>query len=252
VELSKPALQGLDGPSKDSARHTLLTVLDTTLRLLHPLMPFVTEEIWQNLPGKVGSICIAPYPIAEEALLDADAESGMALVIGSITALRGLRAEFTPGGQENESARAAMLVRRLTVTIVPESEKAGATLREQLPSLVSLARLGIVTFEDSAPTDGKYVSTSVAGTAYYISADELLVGLDYAKEEARLQGELVKLEKELSAIQGRLNNPGFLQKAAPEAVEKAQLDARELLERRAKLEARRELLAPNPFRGVIA
>ena len=242
VELCKPALQGEDGPAKEGARATLFAVLQTTLRLLHPIMPFGTEEIWQNLPGTEGSISIAPYPVADESLIDPEAEAGMALVIGSITALRGLRAEFTPGGQENEAARAAMLARRFTVTAVPESATADATLRQQLPALISLARLGDVTLAETAPTDSKYVSAGVAGAAFFIPAGELLEGIDPAREAVRLATEIAKLDKELAGVQGRLNNPGFVQKAAPEAVAKAQEDVQVLAQRRAKLEARRGLL----------
>ena len=242
VELCKPALQGQDGPTKESARVTLFTVLQTTLRLLHPIMPFGTEEIWQNLPGTEGSISIAPYPIADESLIDPEAEAGMALVIGSITALRGLRAEFTPGGPENEAARAAMIARRFTVVAIPEGATAGETLRGQLPSIVSLARLGTVTLAEAAPTDGKYVSAGVTGASFYVPAGELLEGIDPARESARLAVEIAKLDKELAGVQGRLNNSGFVQKAAPEAVAKAREDVEELGQRRAKLEARRGLL----------
>jgi len=243
VELCKPALQGGDGPAKDAARTTLFTILETTLRLLHPIMPFVTEEVWQSLPGTEGSICQAPYPIADESLLDPEAEAGMALVVGSITALRALRAEFTPGGPENEAARAAMIARRFTVTAVPEGATAAATLRDQLPALASLARLGEVTLAPSVPRDGRYVSAGFPGAAFYLPAGELLEGVDPTRESARLAGEIAKLDKELAGVQGRLNNPGFVQKAAPEAVEKARQDAAELAQRRAKLEARRGLLA---------
>ena len=78
----------------------------------------------------------------------------MGLVLGSITALRGLRAEFTPGGPENEAARAAMLTRRLTVTAVPDTDQARQALADQLPALTSLARLGTVTLADAVPTEG--------------------------------------------------------------------------------------------------
>ena len=243
VELCKPALQGADGPAKEGARATLFAVLQTTLRLLHPIMPFGTEEIWQNLPGMEGSISLAPYPVADEALIDPEAEAGMALVIGSITALRSLRAEFTPGGPENEAARAAMIARRFTVVAVPASATAAETLREQLPSLISLARLGAVTVAETVPTNGKYVSAGVVGASFYVPAGELLEGIDPARESARLTVEIAKLDKELAGVQGRLNNPGFVQKAAPEAVTKAREDAAELGQRRAKLEARRGLLA---------
>ena len=205
-------------------------------------MPFVTEAIWQELPGCEGSISLAPYPVADESLIDPEAEAGMALVIGSITALRALRAEFTPGGPENEAARAAMIARRFTVVAVPDGATNDETLRTQLPALVSLARLGIVTLSPSAPTDGKYVSAGVPGATFYIPAGELLEGVDPAREAARLAAEVAKLDKELAGVQGRLNNPGFVQKAAPEAVAKAREDAQELQQRRAKLEARRGLL----------
>ena len=241
LELCKPALQGEDGPAKDSARQTLLTVLDTVLRLLHPIMPFATDEIWHNLPGRSGTISVAPYPVADESLLDPEAEAGMALLIESVTALRGLRAEFTPGGPENEAARAAMLARRFTVTAVTETDLAASTLRGQSPALVSLARLGTVTVSETAPTE-KSVPVGVAGATLYVPASELLEGLDPARESARLAGEIAKLDKELAGVRGRLDNPGFVAKAAPEAVEKARQDAADLTLRRAKLEARRELL----------
>jgi len=242
VELCKPSLQGEDDLAKASARETLYTVLEANLRLLHPIMPFVTEEIWQQLPGTTESISLAPYPIADESLLDPEAEAGIGLLIDSITALRGLRAEFTPGGQENEAARAAMLTRKLSVIAVPENEAAGATLRAQLPALVALARLGNTMIVTEAPADGKHVPVGVAGAAFYVPASELLDGLDPAKESARLAAEIAKLDKELAGVRGRLDNPRFVARALPEVVEKARADAAELVQRQAKLEMRRGLL----------
>ena len=242
VELCKPALQGEDGPAKDSARATLYAVLEAVVRLLHPIMPFVTEEIWQQLPGKTESISLSPYPILGTAFVDEKAEAAITLLIDSITALRGLRAEFTPGGQENEAARAAMLTRKLTVIAVPESETAGATLRAQLPALVALARLGETTVVAAAPTDGKYVPVGVPGAAFYVPASELLDGLDPAKESARLAAEIAKLDKELAGVRGRLDNPSFVARALPEVVEKARADAAELVQRQEKLQMRRGLL----------
>ncbi len=242
VELCKPSLQGEDGAAKNSARFTLYTVLETTLKLLHPIMPFVTEEIWRQLPGKTESISLAPYPVHDEALVDTEAEAAVGLLIESITALRGLRAEFTPGGQENEAARAAMLTRKLTVVAVPENETAGATLRAQLPALVALARLGDTAVTTETPTDGKYVPAGVSGAAFYVPASELLDGLDPVKESARLALEITKLEKELAGVNGRLNNPSFVEKALPEVVEKTRADAAELVQRQAKLQMRQGLL----------
>ncbi len=242
VELCKPELQGADPIAKWYASATLYTVLEATLRLLHPIMPFVTEEIWQQLPSKTGSISLAPYSVADEVLLDPEAEAAITLLIDSITALRGLRAEFTPGGQENETARAAMLTRKLTVVAVPDSEVPGATLRDQLPALAALARLGEITIAADAPAGGKYVPAGVTGAAFYVPASELLDGLDPAKESARLAAEIAKLDKELAGVRGRLDNPSFVARALPEVVEKARADAADLVQRQAKLEMRRGLL----------
>ncbi len=242
LEWCKPALQGTDSAAKRSAQASVLGVLETTLRLLHPLMPFITEEIYQALPHTPGSICIAPFPQTDSALVDADAERDMGLLIGGISALRTLRAEFTPPGQENEAARAAMIARRLTVTIVPENAPAEAALRAQLPTLTALARLGTVTIAEAAPAHERTVATGVPGATFYLPAGELLEGIDPARETVRLSSEVAKLDKELAGIEGRLSNAGFVEKAAPEAVAKARQDASDLAARREKLEARRALL----------
>ncbi len=243
VELSKPALQGEDGPAKESARATLYAVLETTLKLLHPIMPFVTDEIWRQLPGKTQSISLAPYPVYDEAWVDADAEAAVGLLIESITALRGLRAEFTPGGPENEAARAAMLTRKLSVAAVPETDAARDALTEQLPALIALARLGATVVAPAAPTDGgRYVPASVPGAAFYVPAGELLEGLDPARESARLAAEIAKLGKEQAAVTARLGNPSFVERALPEVVERTRADAAELAQKLAKLELRRGLL----------
>jgi valyl-tRNA synthetase len=242
VELSKPALQGDDLAAKQHIRGTLYSVLETTLRLLHPIMPFVTEEIWQALPHEGDSLCIAPYPLGNASLIDAEAETAMGLVIDSISALRSLRADFTPGGPENEAARATILTRRFTVTVVPETLQARTAIQEQLSALTALARLGQVQIADAAPTDQRHVPTGVTGATFYIPASELLEGIDPARESARLALDMGKIDKELVAIQGRLGNANFLERAAPEAVEKARQDAADLAERRAKLDARRALL----------
>ncbi len=243
VEWSKPALQGDDAAAKEMAQATLHHVLETTLRLLHPIMPFITEEVYQALPrAPKSSLCTAPFPQMDSALVDADAERDMGLLIGGISALRTLRAEFTPPGQENEAARAAMISRRFTVTVVPESASAADALRAQMPALATLARLGTVTIAEAAPADKRTVATGVPGATFYLPAGELLEGIDPARELVRLEAEAARLAKEMAGIEGRLSSAGFVQKAAPEAVAKARQDAADLAARRAKLEARRDLL----------
>jgi valyl-tRNA synthetase len=165
----------------------------------------------------------------------------MALVIDSVSALRTLRAEFTPPGQENEAARAAMLARRFTVTIVPENETAKSTLIDQQGALTTLARVGEISFADAAP-EGRWVPSGVPGATLYVPAGELLEGIDPAKEAVRLTGEVAKIDKEASTIAAKLANPGFVSKAEPEVVEKARQDAADLAGRRERLLARKALL----------
>lgn len=241
LELSKPALQGEDAGAKIAAQATLYRVLESTLRLLHPIMPFVTDEIWHALPHQGDSLCVADYPQADQSLIDPDAEAGMSLLIDSITALRALRADFTPGGQENEAARAAMLTRRLTTTIVADTQQT-AVLSDQLNALSALAKLGEVRFAKAAPTDQRYVPIGVNAVQFYIPASELLEGIDPVRELARLTLELAKIDKEMSGIEGRLNNPSFIERASPEAVEKTRQDVADLTERRAKFTTRQGLL----------
>ena len=96
LELSKPVLQAADADpaARRGTRRTLLEVLEGTLRMLHPLMPFITEEIWQKLGGVEPSIMIAPYPVAEDDLVDEEAERLMTAVRAIITTIRNVRAEF--------------------------------------------------------------------------------------------------------------------------------------------------------------
>src|SRR4029077_6586814 len=100
IEMVKPVLLGKHGDEADAkrAKRVLLEVLDRSLRLLHPFMPFITEEIWQKLGGVEPSIMVAPYPIAEEVLEDAEAERMMRAVDKMITCVRNARTErgFTP------------------------------------------------------------------------------------------------------------------------------------------------------------
>jgi len=248
VELSKPALFGEHAPGTPEfeaqlqARTVLWAVLESTLRLLHPVMPFVTEEIWQALPHEGESISLAWYPKPDIAWEDDEAEAGMALVIESITAIRSLRADFTPPGQENEAARAAMLQRRFTVAIVADNSAARATLQDQLAALTTLSRLGTVTLADAAPSEGRWIPVGVTGATLYVPAEELLEGVDPAKEVVRLGGEIAKLQKELGAVQSKLDNPNFISRAAPEVVEKSTADAASLRQRIEKLTARQTLL----------
>ena len=167
----------------------------------------------------------------------------MALLIDSITALRGLRAEFTPGGTENEAARAAMLARRFTVTAVPETRSSRrppcATSRS---ALVSLARLGDGDGGRGRADGVKSVPSACPARRSTCPPANCWKGWTPPASRRGWARRSPSWTRNWPGVQGRLNNPGFVQKAAPEAVAKARQDADDLTQRRAKLEARRGLL----------
>jgi len=211
VELAKPRFREGD----PTVREVILTVLEATLRLAHPFMPFVTEEIWQSLPGRGGgeTLATAAYPGAIPALRDPAAEAAMEAVIEVTRAIRNLKAEV---GQPQK---------HLEVRIA-----GGAGLER---SYVELAAR--VTLVDGLP-DGPAARASAAGTELAIA----LAGLvDPAAEIARLEREIAGLEKEAAGVRARLDNPQFVQRAPAEVVEKQQAQLHDLTDR---LTATRERL----------
>jgi len=213
VELSKPVLWDADNqPEKArAARLTLLTVLETSLRMLHPLMPFITEEIWQKIATLIGvntadtSIMLQAYPRVDEALVNTSAESDIDWVKGVIIGVRNIRGEMNiPPGKTFPA-----LLRKTNA----EDER---RLDENLQNLLKLAKLSEIrclAHNEEAPVSATQLHQDM----------EILVPLsdliDKDAESARLQKEIGKLEKNLHGISGKLNNEKFVQNAPAELVE---------------------------------
>ncbi|MCA1826817.1 MAG: valine--tRNA ligase [Myxococcales bacterium] len=221
IELSKPALYGEKTPAERAgAQAALLTALDGALRLLHPFMPFVTEEIWQRLPNRTGpSIMIAPYPEARKDLLDRDAEREMDVVIRAIDGARSVRGEVNlPPNQ------------RISILVVPRDEKARALFERHLQAF-KLANAAV----DILPLKTRLVKTAVhvePEAEIHLPMEGLI---DFAAEKARVEKEIGAIDSELKKIQDRLGNPGFVARAPKEVVEKDRLRAEELGGKREKL-----------------
>ena len=204
-----------------AAQHTLVAVLETTLRLLHPFMPFITEEIWQRLPGAGESIMIAPYPRVGRGQVDAAAEGDMAAVMGAVMAIRNIRGEMriAPGAP-------------LSVTIRPA---AGAVpLFVTTTALIgSLARAEVSV--DAGATRPPSSALAVLGAA------ELYVDLagvvDLAAERARLDKEIRKATESITFIEGKLARADFVERAPAAIVDKERQRLREHQELQQKLEA---------------
>jgi len=220
IELSKPALFG-DAP-RPQVGDVLLTVLDRALRLLHPIMPFLTEELWQRLPGHEAihpeTIALAPYPGREERWEDSGAEAGMDALIEVVTRVRALRAEMG-------------LPPRAKVDLHLEAADAavGRLLAEQAPLLQFLARVETVTM-GPAPEGAR--RDVVAGVEIGVAVEQQEMS---AEERGRLAKELEKLDGEVARAEERLSNPDFLGKAPAHVVEGGRARLAEMRERQSTL-----------------
>ena len=212
LELSKPVLWDDDAntTAKRGTRRTLIQVLESWLRLLHPLMPFITEEIWQTvapLAGKSGpTIMLQPYPVADEKGVDSAANADIEWLKGVIVGVRNIRGEMNiPPG------------RALTVLLANGDERDKTRLEQNAPFLKKLAKLEDIQW---LPAGGE---APVAATAL-VGELEILVPMsgliDKEAELARLERETDKLAKDLARIQGKLNNAAFVDKAPAAVVEK--------------------------------
>ncbi|MBZ2189465.1 valine--tRNA ligase [Alcanivorax sp. JB21] len=232
LELSKPVLYGDDYSEarKRGTRRTLLRVLETLLRLAHPFMPFITEEIWQRiapLAGRSGdSIMLQPYPASDPAKIDEQAEADIRWIRDVITAVRNVRGEMNiPPGKA------------LDVYLHNGDASDQARVDANRGFLCKLARLSSITMlsaEDSAPPS----ATQLVGRM------ELLVPMagliDKEKEMARLGKEVEKLQTDVARCEGKLKNPAFVDKAPDAVVEKERAKAADLRSALARLEEQLE------------
>ncbi len=220
IELSKPALAG-EAP-RPRVGDVLLTVLDRALRLLHPVMPFLTEELWQRLPGHEAihpeTICLAYYPRHEVAWEDAEVEAGMEALMQVVTRVRALRAEM---GLPPKA--------KLDLHLEAADAAVGGLLQAQAPLLRSLARVETVTF---GPPPAGARRDLVAGVEIGVGVEQQEMG---AEERSRLAKELEKLTAEISRAEERLANPDFLAKAPAHVVEGGRAKLGEMRERQSTL-----------------
>ncbi len=212
IEMSKLSLNGTVGGEAQKTRLMLLEVLEQIVLLLHPIMPFVTEEIWQKLGDDRKSIMLQRYPRDQAAWIDAEAEKQVNLLMGSVRAIRNLRAEMNcaPGKEVNVILRG------------PEEDV--AHLRSQEAYLRTLARVGSVSYTTSGDRP-KGAATSVVGALeIYVPLGDMI---NVTEEQARLSKEVKKVEEELSHVQKKLSNNNFVSKAKEEVVQKERDKAKE-------------------------
>lgn len=212
LELSKPILTSISSTQEQlrGTRHTLITVLETLLRMLHPIMPFITDEIWQSIAPLAGvkgdTIMLASYPQANVALINQQAVAELEWLKNIIIAIRTIRSEMNiaPG------KLLPVLLRKGNV-----SDRQYDTAQRQF--LMSLAKLESIAWLDDLENPPTSASAFVGTLEIYIP----MAGFMNKEEEtARLNKEIAKLQKDLTVIENKLNNPQFTDKAPAEVVAK--------------------------------
>ncbi|MCI0546959.1 MAG: valine--tRNA ligase [Candidatus Rokubacteria bacterium] len=210
LEIAKPRLyQTADAADRAMAQRILVTTLEATLRLLHPFMPFISEEIWQRLPPAGGrrpaSIMIARFPRASRRAHDPAAEAEMAAVIAVVSGIRTVRSEsrIAPGAE-------------VVVTAKPLSSPSEARLRAAAGLIATLARAAVTVAPDAARPPRS--ALAVAGDAEVYVALEGVV--DLAAERQRVQREIDRAGREVATLSAKLARPEFAERAPAEVVER--------------------------------
>ena len=202
IELIKPRLFDKENPTAETAQYVLTYVLSHTMQLLHPFMPFITEEIWLHLPHEGESIVISKFPEYREDLCFGDDEKAMTLIMDAITAIRNRRAEMNVPPSKKAK------------TIIVTDKK--AIFESGVQFFMKLASASEVVVTDTNDgIDANAVNIVVDGAQIYLPMSELV---DKEKELERLETEKKKLEGEIKRVEGKLNNPGFMAKAPEKLV----------------------------------
>ncbi|WP_027628714.1 valine--tRNA ligase [Ruminiclostridium cellobioparum] len=206
IEMVKPRLYDRESEGRLEAQYVLNFVLGNAMKLLHPYMPFITEEIYTHLVNDGRSIMISEWPVYDEALNSAADEAKMNIIMDAIRSTRNIRAEMNVP----PSRKAKMI-------FVAAGETERATLLEGTSFFQRLAGASEVMVQaDRAGIPSDAVGTVIAGAEIFIPLDELI---DIEKEIERLNKEKANLEGELKRVEGKLNNEGFVAKAPAKVIE---------------------------------
>ena len=224
IEMAKLPLYSEDEAAKKTTRSILAYVLDNTMRLLHPFMPFITEEIWQNLPHNGESITTAAWPAVKPELSDEQAAQEMKLLMEMIRSVRNIRAEVnTP-----ISKKIKMLVKAKDEAVLQAIENNRSYI-ERFCNPEEL-QMGV-----DVEVPEKAMTAVITGLEIILPL-EGLINID--EEIARLEKEYDKLNKEVDRVQKKLSNEGFMKKAPESVVAEERAKEQDYLEKRSKVEAR--------------
>lgn len=246
VEISKPALAGQgtrermhgsmgaeEQGSNDSSIQTLVTVLETSLRLLHPFMPFVTEELWQRLKSALDighwslSLMVAPYPEANERCFDGEAEWQMKFLMELVRRVRAIRSDL------------GIPTAKVDIVMAIEHRSLQQLVIDNLWWLQFVGRINKVRFVKAGETVPQAISDLVDSTEVFVPLSGIV---DISKVKERWQKRLNELKKEIERVQSRLSNPQFVERAPAEVVDTERLRLEKLQQQHTALKRRLQSL----------
>ncbi|WP_455576910.1 valine--tRNA ligase [Anaerosinus sp.] len=231
IEMAKARLYNKDAvTARQTAQYVLCYVLENTLKLLHPFMPYITEEIWQHIPHEGISIMVAKYPCGEEEKIDELAETSMNAIMDTIKSIRNMRAEVNVApGKKSE----------VILSFATEELKQVFLQNEgYLQVLAGAQPVAILDADAQKPENA--MTAVVNGVEVYLPLKGLI---DVEKETARLNKELATLDKELARVSGKLSNAGFVAKAPAEVIAKEKEKQKGFEEKRIAINERLTYLA---------
>jgi len=222
IELAKPGLNADEASRRaEVTRSVLLTVLSGMLRMLHPMMPFVTEELWEKLPGCSGFLAVAAWPTQDDYQTDLAAEEQMRVLQQTVVAIRHLRAESRIDAGK-----------RIPVLLHTADADVSALLTQQQDLIATLVRAESISMLDTISDDQVAARGMAAGVQIALPLEGLL---DFDAERGRIGKELDKVEKELITRSKKLANHSFTQRAPAEVVEKERALRDDLVLRKERL-----------------
>jgi len=228
IEMAKQALYGKEGDKKkEISQAVILEVLKSSFKLLHPFMPFITEELFSYLPEESDSIMVAPFPESTPSLIDKELEDDMNLVMEVIKAVRNIKGEMGLP----PSSTAELLIREGSDENLDKILKNGKLIE-------SMGRLSAITCIDTGQPDGAAMAV-VADMELYLP---LKGNIDVDAEERRLKKELAKVDKDLQSLNNKLSNVKFVSRAPKEVVEKNRVRRDDLQNVKLKVEESLERL----------
>ncbi|MCL2724436.1 MAG: valine--tRNA ligase [Polyangiaceae bacterium] len=235
LEITKPILRTPATPEAAETRLTMAHVLETSLRLLHPLMPFITEELWQRAPrpsSRKSSIAFGPFPSAMDGIDDDDAIREMDVFKAVVGAARSIRSEHEVDPKAD-----------VPLSFRSDSDAAHALLAAHLPAIASLTRGKGLTIDKTGSMREPGTMVNVVPTPH--GPIEILVGLKGLvtkdKELLRIDREIKRIDKDLGALEKKMASKGFLERAPKEVIDESRALREQLTSARARLEESKKL-----------